>query len=146
MPHLQCPHCRSVFQVQPGLPAGTHLACPGCRQWFQPPELPPAAPQAGTSSEPTVRCWKCGTRISEGEAVRREVRTAGFGGLVGGFFDVSNWGIAGRWERVDVCRRCAADLDEARARTWVWIKRIAIRLLIAFILIVVVEFILTWRH
>jgi hypothetical protein len=77
-----------------------------------------------TAGEPTVRCWRCGQRVPETKARRRNVRS---GGLLGGAGRLSGGSPvlfgAGQWSREDLCEACAAQHDAARAarRRLLWL-------------------------
>lgn len=127
---LLCPACRQPFRANP-TGSTTLLECPRCRAMFPleasarttvavPPPLPPLPPPAPPQlwALPTVRCWKCGVRVAESDACRREVRTARSSGLAAGFLgDLGGGGwMSDHWERVDLCPTCADREDANRQR------------------------------
>jgi DNA-directed RNA polymerase subunit RPC12/RpoP len=137
MIRFACPRCRQEFTV-PDDTAGRKSTCPRCQQRLLvpfPPHTqavpapfishePDAPPQDDTVPEYTVRCWKCGDRVPEGQAVRRDVRTGTLGGVLGNFNGNMGWGLAGQWSRVDVCTTCADRMDRENAswrRAWLFV-------------------------
>jgi DNA-directed RNA polymerase subunit RPC12/RpoP len=86
------------------------------------PDEPSPATHRGGLTE--LRCYDCGSRIHEGEHVRRNVAVGdtwwagsvwGGSGTGGGHW--SQDGIATHYGRVDLCEACAAARNEAARRT-----------------------------
>ena len=133
---VYCPSCRGVFGVPPGAPADAVMPCPHCGRWVELEARPVRTslsaetlapyPEGIPIPETDARCWKCGNRVPNDQAVRRDVRTGVLAGLFGGLISIGGWGVAGQWSRVDFCPACAAALDATRARLWYWAKRVAV--------------------
>ena len=53
------------------------------------------------------QCWQCGHSVSDADVRRRNVRA---GGLLG-WSQGTGVGLAGRWDRVNLCPACAGLVD-----------------------------------
>ncbi len=59
-----------------------------------------------------VQCYQCGTAVSTELVYRRNLRTSGLLGWSQG----TGFGLAGGWQRVNLCVLCAAEHDEREQR------------------------------
>jgi hypothetical protein len=79
----------------------------------------PLRPQQDLGELTELRCYDCGKRIRERELVRRDVATGWRSWFAGGSSSRSGWSSGGsstHYGRVDLCRSCSRDRDEAALR------------------------------
>ena len=66
------------------------------------------------ADEPTLRCWKCGKRVPESQASRRDVSRPSY--FLGLFDGKAGGGTSLMSERVDLCSDCTREHDETNQR------------------------------
>src|SRR5262249_12685224 len=108
-----CPGCRRAIVLPAEDVVLLAITCVRCETVFTPAEH--LAPLAAAPPEPTGQCWQCGAVLPLASLTRRDVTT--------GRTSSYTWGqsltVAGgaRTGRVNVCRRCAAELDRRQRQT-----------------------------
>lgn len=84
-------------------------------------------------AEHTVRCWQCGSRVPERQAIRRNVRT--------GTVQDETLGGAGVYGRVDLCLGCDGNRQARRrlerALLWTILAIMFVAAVLATVLVVV---------
>jgi DNA-directed RNA polymerase subunit RPC12/RpoP len=126
---FSCPGCKELYEAVPAQ-AGMKFDCEKCGQRLQTPPAPflkktllanapdglpwATAVENSPTDEPTIRCFRCRTRIPESQTVGREMKTAQSGGSFGQWGGGSAWFQQSCYAKVDICLKCNAELDRQR--------------------------------